>query len=206
MKKIVIATSNKGKIKDIDVIFKLFGINDKFEVLGLADFPNVPNDFDVEEPCLTYEGNAIIKALEYAKLVNELVLADDSGLEVDILDGRPGIKSSRYGGYIEWQEKREKLLSEIGEDTPDEKRGARFVCTIALYDPKNLKLRTSRGLVQGIITREIKGDNGFGFDPVFYHERFRKTFAQLSAEEKNSVSHRFKALEQACQILKSEFI
>lgn len=199
-KNILIATRSKGKFPEI--VSKLKGL--PFEFLHLNDVENFPQDYEVDEPAMTFEGNAIIKAMTFGKKTGFIVLADDSGLEVDALGGRPGVYSARYVPGMDEDRNRE-LLKEL-KDVPDHKRGAQFRCVIALYDPQDEKIRTCDGVCRGRIAREPKGENGFGYDPIFYNEELRKTTAEMGLEEKNSISHRGKALERAYRILEDEFL
>ena len=172
--------------------------------MSLNDVENLPQDYEVDEPAMTFEGNAIIKAMTFGKKTGFIVLTDDSGLEVDALDGRPGVYSARYVSGTDEDRNRE-LLKEL-KNVPDHKRGAQFRCVIALYDPQDEKIRTCDGVCRGRIAREPKGDNGFGYDPIFYSEELGKTTAEMGLEEKNSISHRGKALERAYRILEDEFL
>ena len=199
-KKLVIATRNKGKFTEIEAELKDLS----FEFFSLDGREEIPKDFSIPETASTFEGNAILKATIIGKMTNILTLSDDSGLEVDALGGRPGVLSSRYVQGTD-EDRFRKLLKEL-EDTPDGKRGAQFHAVIALYDPATEKIKTCEGICRGIITRESRGNNGFGYDPVFYHERLGKTIAQMSLEEKNKVSHRGIALQKARKILMDDFL
>ena len=149
---------------------------------------------DVEENGNTYEENALIKARAVAAQTDCLVMADDSGLEIDYLNKEPGIYSARYlGEDTSYRIKNQNLIDRL-EGVPDEKRTARFVCAIAAILPNGQEL-TARATIEGRIGYEEKGENGFGYDPIFYVPQFGKTTAELSEEEKNQVSHRGKALE-----------
>lgn len=194
--KLLIASSNKGKLKEINKILSGFDV----EILSLDD---INYQEDVEEPAMTFEGNAIIKAMTMGETSGLLTLADDSGLEVDVFNGGPGVKSARWVSGTD-QERYEALLLKM-KDVPDEKRTAQFRTVIAIYDPKNKKIRTCEGIFKGSILREVKGENGFGYDPIFYSHEAKKTNAEMSLEEKNSISHRAKALDKAKRILKEEF-
>ncbi len=197
-RKLLIATRNRGKIDEI-----LFALRDSlFEVVGL-DEVGVPSDFEVEEPAMTMEGNAIIKAMTYGRKAGCLTLAEDAGLEVDALDGRPGVLSARYGPGTD-EDRYRQILSEM-EAVPADKRGAQFRAVIAIYDPRTEKLRTCEGIYRGVIVLEPIGENGFGYDPIFYNVERNKTNAQMTKEEKNSVSHRGMALRKAKIILAEEF-
>ena len=181
--KIVAATKNPGKIKEIAQILSPFGV----EVISQAD---AEIDVDIDETGSTFLENALIKARAVAMLCDDVVLADDSGLCVDALDGKPGVYSARYGGDIPHSEKIKMLLSELS-DKKDRK--ARFECVVALVLPDG-KEYTFSGACHGHIMEEPKGENGFGFDPVFYSDELKCGFAECSDEEKNVVSHRGKAL------------
>lgn len=181
---ILVATKNKGKVREIKSILN------EFNVLCLDD---VGIDVDVEENGTTFEENALIKAREISKLTGKTVIADDSGLEVDYLDGAPGIYSARYCEGSD-DDRVNKLLSEL-KDVPQEKRGAHFTCAIAIVYADGREY-TFRGECYGIIDTEKKGENGFGYDPVFYFPEFNMTLAEVDADVKNKVSHRSIALEK----------
>jgi XTP/dITP diphosphohydrolase len=200
MKKLLIATRNKGKFPEITDALK--GLPLQF--LSLNDIPGLSPDYEAEEPAMTFEGNAIIKAMTLGKKTGLMVLADDSGLEVDALGGRPGVLSARYAPGTDADRYR-KLLGEL-ENVPDEKRAARFRCVIAIYDPVSGKIRTCEGSYSGKILREPRGENGFGYDPVFYDDAMAKAVGEMTLEEKNSVSHRGIALRKARIILETEFV
>ena len=194
-KKIIFATKNKGKLKEINMI-----LSDMFEVVSMED---AGISIDVEEDGTTFEENSIKKATEIMKICNEIVLADDSGLEIDYLNKEPGVYSARYMGVdTPYSEKNAKIL-EILKDVPEEERTARFVCVIsaAIPSPYN-KVLTVRGTIEGIIGYEIQGENGFGYDPIFYLPEKKCTTAQLSLDDKNEISHRGKAL----RLMKEELI
>jgi len=196
---LLIATRSKGKFPEI--VAKLKGL--PFEYVNLNN-TNLSKDFEVDEPALTFEGNAIIKAMTIGKKTGILTLAEDAGLEVDALDGRPGVYSKRYASGTD-EDRCKKLLGEL-RNIPDEKRTASFVAVTAIYDPDNDKIRTCRGVYVGRITSKPTGTNGFGYDPIFYNTKLHKTNAEMSIEEKNGVSHRGKALQKAAKILKKEFV
>ena len=187
LKKIVFATGNKGKVKEIQMILADLGV----EVTTMKDEGIY---VDVEENGVTYEENAMIKAREVAKYTDAIVMADDSGLEIDYLNKEPGIYSARYMGEdTSYRIKNSNLINRL-TDVPDEQRTARFVCAIAAFLPDGKEL-TTRGIIEGRIGYEEKGENGFGYDPIFYVPEFGKTTAELTEEEKNKVSHRGRALE-----------
>lgn len=183
MKKLIIATKNSGKAKEVARILKGMA----YEIVSLADNPDAP---EIEETGETFIENAIIKAIAYADFTGELTLADDSGLEVDVLNGAPGVYSSRFAPTDE--ERNSKLL-ELMIEIPEANRTARFICAIAIAEPGG-EIRTCEGKVEGIIAHEPKGDQGFGYDPVFYLPHLGKTMAELTEDQKNSLSHRGKAL------------
>jgi len=184
--KVILASNNKHKLEEIKKILSPLG----YEVVSQAE---AGVNIDVEETGTTFEENAALKAQAVYDLTKTAVISDDSGLEVDYLNGAPGVYSHRYAGENATDADRcAKLLSELsGVETA--KRTARFVCVLCFIDDKGEKL-VIRGTAEGIIGTEPKGENGFGYDPVFmYGDR---SFAELSAEEKNSVSHRADALKK----------
>ncbi|MEE6666255.1 XTP/dITP diphosphatase [Pediococcus acidilactici] len=183
---ILIATKNEGKLKEFKQIFTAKGI----EVLSLKD---VDEDVDVQENGLTFEENARLKADSYAKTIGIPVLADDSGLEIDALNGRPGIFSARYAGDHNDAANNAKVLTELG-GVPDEKRTATFHTTVVVRKPDGTEL-VANGNLRGRILSVPRGDNGFGYDPLFYVEEKQKTLAQMSREEKNQISHRALAIQ-----------
>lgn len=192
MSDIVIASSNKGKINDFKVIFS------DYNVIGINE---LIEDFDVEETGTTFEENARLKSEAAANALNKTVIADDSGLEVDALEGAPGVYSARYAGEAkDDQANIEKLLQEL-EDKSD--RSARFVCVISMTTADG-KTETFRGTVNGEITLARIGENGFGYDPIFYVPEKNKTMAQLTVEEKSEISHRRKAIDQLQAFIKGE--
>ncbi len=193
-KQIVFATGNAGKVKEIRAILGDLDI----EVLSMKE---AGISADIEEDGKTYEENALIKAREVAKYTDAIVMADDSGLEIDYLNCEPGIYSARYMGEDTSYTIKNNNLIERLNGVPDEKRTARFVCAIAAVLPGGEEL-TTRGIIEGIIGYEEAGENGFGYDPIFYVPRFGKTTAQLSPEEKNQVSHRGRALEAMKELLR----
>ena len=182
--KIIAATKNKNKLREFGEILKDFEIISQEEA-GV--------NIDVEETGTTFEENSMIKAKAIFEATGICAIADDSGLCVDALGGEPGIYSARYGGEGLDDKGRTALLLKNMEDVPDEKRSARFVCVITLVG--NDGIITARGECEGKIDYSPKGENGFGYDPVFFVEQFGKTMAEISPEEKNAISHRGKALE-----------
>lgn len=194
--RLVVATRNRGKVKEI-----LDFLPPGAEVLTLADFPHLP---PVVEDGKSFLENAVKKAREVAMATGITALADDSGLEVEALNGAPGIFSARYAGEgAKDEENNAKLLREL-EGVPWEKRRARFVCVIAVATPEG-RVYTARGVCEGFITFEPRGDKGFGYDPLFYVPELDKTFAELEGEEKHKVSHRGKALRTIEPVLKQLF-
>lgn len=196
MRKLLLATRNPGKAREFDQLlgelpFKLISL----EVAGISE--------TVEETGSTFEENAIIKAKAYASLSGLITLADDSGLEVDALGGRPGVLSARYGSpEISDEERLDLLLQEL-KDVPWEKRTARFRCVIALAWPSG-EVRTVEGVVEGVIQYKPEGFNGFGYDPIFHLPNRCRTTAQLPTTEKNLISHRGQAARAAEAILKED--
>lgn len=170
-----------------------------FELLNLDDIKKIPQDFEVKETGKSFLENAVLKAKTFAKMSGFLTLADDSGLEVEILSGRPGIYSARYASTTE--KRNQKLLKEL-KDVPEKKRRAQFRCVIAIFDPETKELETCEGICRGKIAQKPKGKYGFGYDPVFYLPSLKKTMAQLKPEDKNRISHRAKALRKAKKLLK----
>jgi XTP/dITP diphosphohydrolase len=185
MKKVIFATKNKGKIKEIQAV-----LGDSYEVVTMEE---AGITVDVDETGTTFEENAVIKAEAIAKICGEVVLADDSGLEIDYLNGEPGIYSARYMGHDTSYDIKNKSLIDRLEGVPEDKRTARFVCAVAAAIPGKETV-VVRGTMEGIIGYEIKGENGFGYDPIFFLPQYGKTSAEISPEEKNEISHRGKAL------------
>lgn len=191
-KRIIFATGNAGKVREIQMIMQDLGM----EVLSMKE---AGIQVDVEENGSTYEENALIKARAAAAFTEDIVMADDSGLEVDCLNGEPGIHSARYlGEDTPYSVKNAALLRRM-EGVPEEGRTARFVCAIAAVLPGGKEI-TTRASLEGRIGYEERGANGFGYDPVFCVPEFGRTTAELTEEEKNRVSHRGKAL----QLMKEE--
>lgn len=197
IRKIVLATNNEHKIKEIKDILS----NLPVEILTLQDLSGFPK---VKEIGKTFEENAILKAKTIHEFTNLPSLADDSGLEVDALDGAPGVLSSRFAGEgCSFQDNNIKLL-QLMENVSWEKRGAKFVCVVALAKEVN-HIATVRAEVKGIITTEEIGKNGFGYDPLFFIPGLGKTFAQLSLEKKNKISHRAGAFMKAKDLIQKGY-
>lgn len=187
-KKIVFATGNAGKMREIREILADMDL----EVVSMAE---IGADAAIEENGNTFEENAVIKARAVAKVCGEIVLADDSGLEVDYLNKEPGIYSARYMGEdTPYSVKNASIIQRL-EGVPQEERTARFVCAIAAVFPNGEEV-VSYGEIKGRIGYEERGANGFGYDPIFFVPEFGRTTAELSDEEKNSVSHRGRALRK----------
>lgn len=185
--KVVLASKNKHKLVEISKITEKFGIELVLQSeLGI--------DIDVEETGTTFEENSYIKAEAVMKATGLPALADDSGIAVDALNGEPGVYSARYGfddTLDDWG--RLELLLKNTEHVPDGQRQAQFVCVITMVTPEGRVIQ-ARGEIHGELTRQPRGENGFGYDPIFYYPPFGKTTAELSPEEKNGVSHRGNAL------------
>lgn len=194
-KTIIVATGNQGKIKEFREILG----ESNYEFLSLHDIGLA--DFEIIEDGETFEENALIKAKTIANKVGKMVLADDSGLEVDYLDKAPGVYSARYLGEDTPYTIKNNYIIEQLQGVPDEKRTARFVCVIACAFPDGDSF-TVRGTVEGRIAYEEKGDNGFGYDPIFYVPELGVTTAELPADEKNAISHRGRALRAMYEKLK----
>lgn len=196
-KKIIFATGNENKMKEIRMILADLGM----PILSMKEAGIVA---DVEENGTTFEENALIKATEIAKLVtNCIVLADDSGLEIDYLNKEPGIYSARYAGVDTSYDIKNNLLLNRLQGVPDEKRTARFVCAVAAAFPDG-STEVVRGTIEGIIGHEIAGENGFGYDPIFYLPEYRCTTAELTPEKKNELSHRGNALRAMRAIMEKK--
>ena len=185
--RLVLATKNPGKVIEFERILAEFGAKD-LEVVGLNRFPEIG---DIEETGKTFEENALLKARTICKLTGLPALADDSGICVDALDGAPGLYSARYSGNGDFANN-EKLLHEL-RDVPDEKRGAYFICVAAYVRPDGFE-QVAEGRFYGSILRQVIGDGGFGYDPLFKPEGMELSSAQLSAAEKDAISHRGKAM------------
>ena len=192
MKKFIFASGNKNKLREMKQTLEKYGI----DVISQKE---AGYDIDVEETGKTFAENAIIKAEAIHKLSKMAVIADDSGLEIDYLDGAPGIYSHRFAGENATDEDRRNKVLNLMKDVPEEKRTARFKCDICYIDEK-AKNHIFEGVAEGKIGFEPKGYDGFGYDPIFICEK-GKTFAEISAEEKNQISHRGKAVEKFVKYL-----
>ncbi|MDP4153858.1 MAG: XTP/dITP diphosphatase [Bacillota bacterium] len=191
---IVAATSNKGKLRELRQLLSGLDIT----VLSMAE---AGVSADIEETGTTFEENAMLKAEGVMRLCGLPTFADDSGLSVDALNGAPGVYSARYAGENATDRDRTLKLLDAVKDIPDEKRGAHFVSAIAFASPDG-KSFTVTGKCFGVITREIQGENGFGYDPIFLVPEYNKTFGQMPDEIKNKISHRAEAMRLFLQKIK----
>ena len=197
MKKIVFATGNQGKLREVKKILADLDMD-------IVSMKEEGIQIDVDENGTTFAENAQIKATAIGAHTDAIVLADDSGLVIDALNGEPGIYSARYlGEDTSYRIKNQNLIDRL-EGVPDEKRTARFVCAIAAALPDGTVLHTE-GTIEGIIGYEERGENGFGYDPIFYVPKLGKTTAELTDDEKNAISHRGSALEKM-KVLLREYI
>lgn len=192
--KIIFATGNKGKIKEIKSILADL----KWEVISMEE---AGFNEEIEETGVTFRENAMLKAKAVWDQCGGIVLADDSGLEIDYLDGEPGVYSSRYLGSDTPYEEKNKIIIERLKNAGEEERTARFISVIAAVLPNGETFYTE-GTVEGIIARQPAGCGGFGYDPIFYIPEYSKTSAELTLAEKNQISHRGKALQEMKEILK----
>lgn len=197
MKRIVFATGNENKMKEIRMILQDLGM----EILSMKE---AGVDVDIVEDGASFEENAEIKARAVARvLTNDIVLADDSGLEIDYLDKAPGIYSARFAGEDTSYDIKNNILLDRMEGVPDEERTARFMCAVAAVFPDGT-VDVVRETIEGRVAYEPAGDNGFGYDPIFYVPEYGCTTAQMSPEQKNELSHRGKALRSMRAILKEK--
>ncbi len=193
--KILIASKNKGKIKEIKDFFTACATRDLLKRINLITFEDIASFPDIEEGSDGFIENALLKAKTVAEFTGTASLADDSGLAVDALDGRPGVISSRYAGPdASDYDNRKKLIEEMRIYTDTSVRTARFICEMVLWDPFKGVLNISEGICEGKIGFTEKGNGGFGYDPVFLPEGSEMTMAEISSDEKNMLSHRGKAL------------
>ena len=184
MKSIILASNNKDKVKEVKEILKGYDIISMKEA-GI--------DVDIEENGTTFEENALIKARAIMKLTGQITMADDSGLEIDYLNKAPGVYSARFMGHDTSYDIKNKALIQKLEGVKGSDRSGRFVCAIAVCFPDGREI-VKRGTMEGLIAEEIKGDYGFGYDPIVYLPEYGKTSGELAPEEKNKISHRGKAL------------
>ena len=194
MKEIIVASTNEGKIKEIRAMLSEIGI----DVKSIKDV--FEEEIEIEENGQTFQENALIKAQTICEMIDKPTLADDSGLEVDAMDGAPGIYSARFMGHdTSYDIKNQYIIDAV----KGKERGARFVCAMALCIPDEEPILIEE-YFDGEIYDHIEGENGFGYDPIFYVPELKKTSAQVSLEEKNQYSHRAKALKKLYQILKEK--
>jgi len=195
MRELLVATSNSGKLREVLAVLE--GV--PFTLLTLKD---VDAGRDVEETGATLEENAILKARTYGMRTGKLTLAEDTGVEVDALGGRPGVHSARYAPND--TSRNEKLLQEL-QGVPEEKRTAVFRTVAAIYDPVTGKVSTCEGVCKGRILRELQGDKSFGYGPLFFVDELGKTYGEAELEERNKISQRGRAIAKAREILLAEF-
>lgn len=195
MKRLIFATGNQDKLREIRAIME--GLD--YEILSMKE---AGIDIDIQENGTTFRENALIKARAINQVCHELVLADDSGLEVDYMDKQPGVFSHRFGGEDTPYSIKNQMIIDNLAGVPEEKRTARFVCAIAAVFPDGTEL-VKEAAMEGIIGYEEAGENGFGYDPIFYLPEFGCTSAELSPEDKNAISHRGKALRMMREELES---
>ena len=188
--KVILASKNQHKLTELSAILSQLG----FEIALESEYGL---DIDVEETGTTFEENSFLKADAVMKASGLPVLADDSGLMGDALDGAPGVYSARYGHKASDKERTAYLLENM-KDVPEERRGAKFVCVITCLFPDGRKI-VARGECPGVIARAPHGENGFGYDPVFYLPELGMTYAELPSEQKNAISHRARALQDFCR-------
>jgi XTP/dITP diphosphohydrolase len=196
VERLLIATTNRGKLREIRAILSGVAI----EIVGLADLPPVP---EPEEDGRTFEENARAKALYYAATTGEMAVAEDSGLEIDALDGAPGVHSARYG-LPEARSYPDKfaLIYRALEERGRTSRGARFVCALALVERARILFET-RGTIEGVVAREPRGRGGFGYDPILFYPPLGRTLAELPADEKDAISHRGQAFRSLREFLEA---
>lgn len=193
MSEIILASNNKDKVKEVKQILC------DYDIVSLKD---AGIDVDVEENGTTFEENALIKARAIAKITGKMTMADDSGLEIDYLDKAPGVYSARFMGHDTSYDIKNKALIEKLEGVEGQDRSCRFVCAIAVVFPDGREI-VKRGTMEGLLAKEISGENGFGYDPIVFLPEYGKTSASLSPEEKNRISHRGKALALIKEELKN---
>ena len=192
--KIILATQNQGKIRELQELL----VDEGIEVLSLLDIP----DWEDVENGVTFAENAALKAREAVRRTGLIALADDSGLEVDALDGAPGVYSARYAGEPKDDERNNDKLLHLLESIPKDKRTARFRCALVMATPSGKEYLTE-GAVEGRILTQSRGSDGFGYDPVFYLPEFTRTMAELTLTEKNTISHRAQAFRKVIPILQT---
>ncbi|MDQ2716694.1 MAG: XTP/dITP diphosphatase [Chloroflexota bacterium] len=193
MRDLLLATTNRHKLEEYRAILSDL----PFTLLSPTD---IYLDLDVEETGTTFAENAELKALAYAKASGLLSLADDSGLEIDALDGAPGVYSARFAGRDTSYEERFRLILEKLKGLPEAQRSARFCCSIVIAEPSGYH-QTAEGVIEGVIADAPRGEHGFGYDPIFLVPALGKTTAELTPEQKNRISHRGRAAHQARALL-----
>jgi XTP/dITP diphosphohydrolase len=199
MRALLVATHNEGKLEEMRLLLEEL----PFQVLGM-DESDIPADWRVEEVGETIEGNALIKAIVTGKKSGKLTIADDSGLSIDALGGEPGVRSARYAEGTD--KNRYETVLEKMRDVPDTERTATFTSVIAVYDPATDKIAVAHGECRGRITREPKGERGFGYDPIFLADEIGKTYAEATLEEKMRVDHRGKAMIKIKEIISKKAV
>ena len=200
MLELVLASRNRKKIAEMQTLLNEV-MNGEVKILSLDDIGFAG---DIEENGTTFEENALTKALAAHKLSGLGAIADDSGLVVDALDGAPGVYSARFAGEHGDDEANNQKVFRLMENVPDEKRTGRFVSVIACVLPGAVEPIVVRGEAEGIILREYRGEGGFGYDPMFYYPPLDKTFAQLTHDEKNAVSHRGNAMREFIEVFRKQ--
>ena len=194
MKRIIFATTNKDKVREVKMMLEGFDVE-------LCTMKEAGVDVDIVEDGTTFEENAIIKAKTIMEMTGEIALADDSGLGFDYMDGAPGIYSARFLGEDTSYDVKNNYIIDKLKDAKGSERSARFVCAMAAAFP-NGDIETCRGTIEGVIAYEQKGTNGFGYDPIVYVPEYEMTTGEMAPELKNSISHRGKALEQMKEVLR----
>ena len=195
MKKIIFATTNKNKVREVKMMMDDFNV----ELLTMKE---AGIDADIVEDGTTFEENAVIKAKTIMEMTGEIAIADDSGLEVDYLDGAPGIYSARFLGEDTSYDIKNNYIIEKLKEAKGKERSARFVCAMAVAFPDG-EIATCKGTIEGVIAYEQKGKNGFGYDPIVYVPEYEMTTGEMAPELKNSISHRGKALSRMKEILRT---
>lgn len=194
MKRIIFATTNKNKVREVNMMMEGFDVE-------LCTMKEAGVQVEIVEDGTTFEENAIIKAKTVMEITGEIAIADDSGLEVDYLDGAPGIYSARFLGEDTSYDVKNNYIIDKLKDVKGKERSARFVCAMAVAFPDG-EVITCKGTIEGLIAYEQKGTNGFGYDPIVYVPEYEMTTGEMAPELKNSISHRGRALEQMKEILK----
>jgi XTP/dITP diphosphohydrolase len=199
MQKLLIATTNAGKVREFESLFRNLPIE-------LVSLKSLGKWTEVAETGTTFAQNALLKAQGYAAQFRLMTLAEDSGLCCDALDGAPGVYSARFAGEGKGDDDNNAKLLGIFENIPVNCRGAQYESHIAIVSPLGQLIGACSGFVRGVIHSALIGDQGFGYDPLFFYPPFQKTFGQISLEEKNKVSHRSRAMEKAVKILKDYLV